>query len=228
MTCRPDAMTQGRTDGYTLVLERSSPLPSLAVFRGGEAVLSYAWPGEPSRSPGWLAEVRDVLGRAQIPLDAVGCFVCGVGPGSFSGIRACLAAVSGWALPRGLPVYGVASAAALAVAQMAEVVTVVGDARRKRLWCVTYRVEAGTSRVRLVDGRVPTHTAGDFSLIAPEDLPAVASGVVVSPDWERLAPVRAGLQPCAPGTAAVLGDIAYAEPAARRLEPSPIYLHPAV
>jgi len=228
--------------GYSLILDRSSPFPSLAVFRGGVPVLSHVWPGEPSRAPEWLAETRDLLAAAHIPLDAVAAFVCGIGPGSFSGIRACLAAVSGWALPGKRPVYGVASAAAVALAQAEALsvdrVTVIGDARRNRLWCVTYRVDAARACVRLDDGSVPTHTADDFRLVTAEALTQCVPGgtLVVSPDWERLAPTlqtafggaaRLVGQPVFPSAEAV-GRLALAEPSVRRLEPSPIYLHPAV
>ena len=226
--------------GYSIALDRSSPFPSLAVFQGGRVVLAHSWPGEPSRAPGWLAEMRDLLATAQIPLEAVASFICGTGPGSFSGIRACLAAANGLALPKRLPVYGVASAAAVALAQAeahsAESVTVVGDARRNRLWVVTYTV--AHSSVRLADGSVPTHTADDFQLVAAEALAqAIPEGtLVVSPDWERLAPVlqaafgdtaRLVCEPVFP-TAEAVGRLALAEPSARRIEPSPVYLHPAV
>ena len=223
---------------HTLVLDRSSPFPSLAVFKGGQAAFSHVWRGEPTRAPEWLAETRDLLDAAGVPLGSVSEFICGTGPGSFSGIRACLAALNGLALPGGHPVYGVTSAAALALAQAEELstgsVTVVGDARRNRLWCVTYSVDVALARVRLADGSVPTHTADDFRLVAADDLPgAIPAGTrVVSPDWERLAPTLLaafGLtgQPVFP-TAAAVGRLALAEPSARRREPSPVYLHPAV
>lgn len=227
---------------YTLALDRSSPFPSFAVFQGGKVMLAHVWQGEPTRAPGWLAEMRDQLAAAHIPLDAIAQFVCGTGPGSFSGIRACLAAMNGLAMPGQRPVYGVASAAALALAQAeahtAECVTVVGDARRNRLWCVTYRVDAARSRVRLFDGSVPAHTADDFRLVAADALAtAVPEGtLVVSPDRERLAPVlcaafgdtaRLAGQAVFP-TAEAVGRLALAEPPAQRAEPSPIYLHPAV
>ena len=222
----------------TFVLDRSSPSPSLAVFKDGQAVLSHVWQGEPTRAPEWLVETRDLLSAANVPLDAIGEFVCGTGPGSFSGIRACLAALNGLALPGGHPVYGVASAAALALAQAADSVTVIGDARRSRLWCVTYRIDAAQARVRLFNGSVPTHTADDFQLVTADDLPSVIPGGtrIVSPDWERLAPTlraafgdapRLVAQPVFP-TAEAIGRLAFADPSARCLEPSPIYLHPAV
>ncbi len=211
----------------------------MAVFDDSELVFEFAWPGEPTRAPEWLAEAERLLSERHIPADSIGCYVCGLGPGSFSGIRACLAALSGLALPGGNPVYGVSSAAALALGQAgrAELITVVGDARRNRLWCVTYRADAAARRVRLADGAVPTHTADDFRLVPAESLSAAvpAGTCVVTSDWERLAPVLSatfGADRLVPQAvfpkASDLGALAQADPAARVLEPLPIYLHPAV
>ena len=115
--------------------------------------------------------------------------------------------------------------------------TVIGDARRNRLWSVTYRVDAAACRVRLSDGRVPTHTADDFLLAPAEDLAKVVpEGTrIVSSDWERLSGLLGGafaaerLVPHAVfPKASDLGRLALAEPAACVVEPLPIYLHPAV
>lgn len=171
--------------------------------------------------------------------DELASFVCGLGPGSFSGIRAALSMLQGMALPGGRPVYGVASAAALALehATGADAVTVVGDARRNRLWCATYRTDASAQRVCLMDGRVPAHTAADFQLVSAEALAqAVPDGTrIVTTDWERIGGlltarfddarlVRQAVYP----SAEAVGRLALSDPSARVLEPLPIYLHPAV
>ena len=75
------------------------------------------WDGEPSRAPAWMAELADVIAAHGWNGASFDEFVCGLGPGSFSGIRACLAALQGLALPDGRPVYGIASAAAVALGQ---------------------------------------------------------------------------------------------------------------
>jgi len=222
-----------------LVMDRSTIRPGLAVFDGGELAFEQAWDGEPTRAPEWIAWVAEGLAAKGLSVSDMGAFVCGLGPGSFSGIRACLSALQGMALPGGNPVYGVASAAALALGQAegAAEVTVVGDARRSRLWCVTYRVEAGAHRVRLADGRVPTHTSDDFRLVPAEELPqsVPAGSRILSTDWERLGdfltarfPVERLVARAVYPSAADVGRLFLAEPQVGVLEPLPVYLHPAV
>lgn len=222
-----------------LVVDRSTSRPGFAVFEAGRLAYEHVWAGEPSRAPEWLDELSRLL--AERGLDAAGAesFVCGLGPGSFSGIRACLAALSGLALPGGRPVLGVASAAALALGQAGGVerVTVVGDARRDRLWCVTYRVDEAAGRVALDGGAAPAQTAADFRLVPAGALAAAvpAGSRVVTSDWERLAPVLRATFPdgrlverAVYPRPADLGRLALSGPGAAVPEPVPIYLHPAV
>ncbi len=209
------------------------------MFNGDVLVCEQVWDGEPTRSPEWIACLAETLSAAGLSVSELDAFVCGLGPGSFSGIRACLSALQGMALPDNRPVYGVSSAAALALghADVAKDVTVVGDARRNRLWCVTYRVDAAARRVRLFDGRVPSHTSDDFQLVPAESLSqAVPDGTrVLTADWDRLSGLltaafeadRLVAHAVFP-RAADVGRLALAEPSACLLEPLPVYLHPAV
>lgn len=222
-----------------LVIDRSSGQPGMAVFDNEELVCERAWDADPTRSPEWIAELAETLASHHLPVPSFDRFVCGLGPGSFSGIRACLSALQGLALPGARPVYGVASAAALALGQArgAERLTVVGDARRNRLWSVTYQVDPAARRVRLADGRAPTHTADDFRLTPVEELAAAvpADTRIVTSDWARLSLV---LTECFAEERLVdravfvratdLGRLALAEPEACVFEPVPVYLHPAV
>ncbi len=211
----------------------------MAVFADGELLCAREWDGEPARAPVWLEELASALKTCGITVADVGRFISGLGPGSFSGLRAGLSAMQGMALPGGKPVYGVASAAALALGQGcgAECVTVVGDARRDRLWSVTYRVDAAAQRVRLFDGREPTHSADDFMLTPSQEVAAaVPAGTrIVTSDWDRLGAVLEGAFPAERlvaravfPSAADVGRLALSEPRACVFEPLPIYLHPAV
>ncbi len=224
----------------SLVIDRSSARPSMAAFEDSERVCEKIWDGEPTRAPAWLAELARVLADHGWDVASFDAFVCGLGPGSFSGIRACLSALQGLALPDNKPVYGVASAAALALgqAEAEERVTVVGDARRSRIWCVTYEVRPAAAQVRMLGGALPTHTAEDFQLVPSEALGRAVPDAtrIVSADWERLAPLllttfaadRLVARTVNP-TAADVGRLALlALPASRVREPLPIYLHPAV
>jgi len=224
---------------YTLFLDRSSKFPSVACVKDDVPIFSYVWQGEPTRAPEWMSELEALLKKAQIPPDRIERFICGLGPGSFSGIRAGLAAVNGLALPSRTPVFGIASAAVVAWEHgSAETVTVVGDARRSRLWLVTYRVHAQTGRIVLLDGAAPTHTEADFQLIAADALPisVPAGSRIVTSEWERLQTVLVShfgasgrlVQRSVFPSADALARMVSANSDRLRPEPSPIYLHPAV
>jgi len=222
-----------------LTADRSAGRSGMAVFKDGEAVCVKRWDTEPSRAPEWIAEAWQALAKASIEISDIDRFICGLGPGSFSGIRACLSALQGMALPGGRPVYGMASAATLALGQAhsAEVVTVTGDARRGRIWCVTYRIEKAATRVRLADGGMPSHTGDDFMLVKAGDLAeAVPEGtLIVSPEWTRLGQLLAETFPSERlvrrdvfPDVLDLGRLALSEPDVCATAPVPIYLHPAV
>jgi tRNA A37 threonylcarbamoyladenosine modification protein TsaB len=112
----------------TLVIDRSSAQPSFALFKGTDFICKHTWQGEPTRAPEWMADLRAKLMEHLVPLTSITSFVSGLGPGSFSGIRACLAAMNGMALPTKTPVYGVASAAALAYEQPEDLVLALSAA----------------------------------------------------------------------------------------------------
>jgi tRNA threonylcarbamoyl adenosine modification protein YeaZ len=230
----------------TLIIERSTRHAGWALFEGDRCRLETATDTEPARAPAWLAELDAALTAAGVSLAQVARFVAGLGPGSFSGIRATVAALQGMALPGGTPLLGIGSAAALAHALLTEradqglhtPVSVVGDARRERLWCGTFLLDHGQLRIlRGDETRPPTHDADDFQLLTLAELPGhlPPTSVVATPDWTRLAPRLTPLLPAAqllPGeqrpTAAAAGRLFLADPAAARREPAPIYVHPAV
>lgn len=225
-----------------LLMDRSSPDPGMAVCEDGRNICALAWKGAPTGSPAWMADVRDALRDAGVAPASLDLFVCGLGPGSFSGIRACLSALTGMALPGGKPVAGLASAAGIAldyaIASGRDRITVIGDARRERLWVVHYAVDAVNGRVRLLDGCAPTQTAADFRLVRTGELDAAVppDTAVLSPDAARLAPVlaehfpperlgsRLPVYPSIDG----LCRIAFADREACRPNPQPIYLQAAV
>ena len=95
-------------EGYTLFLERSSAVQSVALARGGAVVAAEAFKGLDARSGEWAVRVRDfVAGRRLSRL------VVGTGPGSFAGVRAALAFAQGYAIGSGCEVLGLPSPCAL-------------------------------------------------------------------------------------------------------------------
>ncbi len=96
-----------------LAIDTATEVCSVAwVSDHGERRLSRDLPRAHNRH--LLAMVDEILGEHS--LDAVTHLACGVGPGSFTGLRIAVATIQGLAWPRDLPVAGYCSLAAQAVA----------------------------------------------------------------------------------------------------------------
>lgn len=221
-----------------LCIERSDD--SWAVSRGGDVVATGRLRASGPRAPEWFPGLVGALDEAGLGIGSIDAFLCGIGPGSFSGIRSVLAAFQGLAMPRGLPVLGLSDAAALAgaqsIARNAPTVAVVGDARRGLLWVAAYDVSADGAVAMHGSGAAPTHTSDDFALVRPDELrTAIPEGaLVVSGEYGRISSaigslatdnaIREDLRPSAADILALYGSA----PEAALRNPSPIYLHPAV
>lgn len=89
-----------------------------------------------------LPEIDALLSEAGISRDDVACVVCGRGPGSFTGVRICMASAKGIAIGLGVALFGVSTADAQAWQQwdagVRGSVVVLGDAMRKEVYPVRY------------------------------------------------------------------------------------------
>jgi tRNA threonylcarbamoyl adenosine modification protein YeaZ len=103
--------------------------------------------------PGMVSSMLEELGVGSERISAV---VCGVGPGSFTGIRIALSFAHGFAFRRGLPLAGVSSLAAALVHPSLPVDrprVALLDALRGEAYC--RRLEAGAELSDDSDARVP-------------------------------------------------------------------------
>lgn len=117
-----------------------------------------------------LPEIDALLKQENIARDQVACVVCGRGPGSFTGVRICMASAKGIAIGLDVPLFGVSTADAQAWQQWHAGVrgqlVVIGDAMRKEVYPVRYTLsDAGIERLN-----------SDFVMKAAE-LPAWLGGV---------------------------------------------------
>ena len=132
-----------------LALEFSSERRSVALARGG-AVLAEAVEQTGGRGTNVFALVEKVLADAKILREEIEVLAVGLGPGSYTGIRAAIAVAQGWQLARGVKVLGVNSAEALAAQAQAEKifgrVNVAIDAQRGEFYLATWEISATARR----------------------------------------------------------------------------------
>jgi tRNA threonylcarbamoyladenosine biosynthesis protein TsaB len=130
-----------------LALEFSSDRRSVAVARDG-AVLAEAVQHTESRATAAFALIETVLADAKIAREEIEMIAVGLGPGSYTGIRASIALAQGWRLAREIKIWGVNSAAAMALKAQSGGnfghVNVVIDAQRGEFYLAAWEIsEAG-------------------------------------------------------------------------------------
>ncbi len=152
-----------------LAVDTATEACSVALSVDG-AVRARFEPMQREHTQKLLPMIEQVLagaGKSVAQLDGI---VCGIGPGSFAGLRIGLGVVKGLALARDLPVAGVSSLAMLAQRAMrlegATQVAAIIDARMNEVYFGAYRRDAaGLAAVLLAD-----------RVCAPEGVPALGAG----------------------------------------------------
>ena len=127
----------------TLAIDTSTPRGAVALLRDDKPLAEQSF--DRSQTGGNLFDATTkLLSENQLAVLDIGLFAVGLGPGSFTGIRAGIAAVKGLALPRKLPIKGVSSYDALALTALPKMprdcpqMCVLGDARRDEIYFALY------------------------------------------------------------------------------------------
>src|SRR5258706_8021657 len=96
-----------------LAFEFSSAQRSVALARNG-VVLSEAAESGGYRVTNAFGLTEKVLADAKVSREVIEVIAVGIGPGSYTGIRAAIAIAQGWQLARGIKLIGISSAEELA------------------------------------------------------------------------------------------------------------------
>jgi tRNA threonylcarbamoyl adenosine modification protein YeaZ len=190
-----------------LALEFSSPQRSVAVVRRDEFHESPSFsnksgtrkarPSElivnevvESSSNAPLSMIEEALREAKLEREQIECLVVGLGPGSYTGIRAAISIVQGWQLARRVKTLGVSSVECIAAQAQADGATgrvdVIIDAQREELYLATYELTPD-SRHEIEPLKIVTMAAARQRaeagnvLIGPEVSRWFASGKTVFP-----------------------------------------------
>ena len=100
-----------------LAIEFSSDHRSVAVLDGARLFAEQTV--TEGRDTASVALIESALGEAAVGRTEIDCIAVGIGPGSYTGIRAAIALTQGWQLARGVKVHGVDSLEALAKGEQA-------------------------------------------------------------------------------------------------------------
>jgi len=128
-----------------LALEFSSDRRSVALARGG-TVLSEAVEETAGRTTNALGLIEKVLADGKVSREEIEVIAVGLGPGSYTGIRAAIAVAQGWQLARGVKLLGEASTEAIAAQAQAEKlfghVNILIDAQRGEFYLSEWEISA--------------------------------------------------------------------------------------
>jgi tRNA threonylcarbamoyl adenosine modification protein YeaZ len=203
-----------------LAFEFSSPQRSVAVLHTDTPGQTIASAEVLERSPGNtmkpLAMTAEVLRQAGLERGEIECIAVGIGPGSYTGIRAGIALAQGWQLGREVKLLGISSVHCIAANAYAPGlrgnISVVVDAQKGELYVADYDLD-----------RSPLHEKTPLRLASPLDVidREKAGSFLVGPEILRWFPQGKQIFP----TASVLAQLATSRTdfvTAEKLEP--IYL----
>ncbi len=172
-----------------LAIEHSTNIGSIALLNDNNILQESTWQ-RAAREPSMLIEqISNILAQQTLSATDIDIFAFGQGPGIYSNLRISLSALNGLALPDKKPVYGISSATALAHAHIQKYglkkITIIGDARRNRIWYAPF-----TIKNRQLQDKQP------YQLLPIDELPNYfkADDTIISPDWNRLAEPLASIE----------------------------------
>jgi tRNA threonylcarbamoyladenosine biosynthesis protein TsaB len=189
-----------------LALEFSSAQRSVAVARG-ESILSEAEESG-GRSIAAFGMIEKVLAEAKLDRGQIEAVAIGLGPGSYTGIRAAIAMAQGWQLAHGVKLLGVSSAECLAAQARAERIwgriNVVIDAQRGEFYLAAWDVSANGSReiapLKIVSAaEIQSRAVAGEIFIGPEAAKCGAAGKILFPHASTLAELAAHKSEFVPG-----------------------------
>lgn len=179
-----------------LALEFSSEQRSVAVAHGGSVLNETIKTG--GRSTAAFDLIEGVLRGSKLERDDVETIAVGLGPGSYTGIRAAIALAEGWKLARNVNLTGVSSVAAIvSVAQTGKIfgpVSVVVNAQREEFYCATYDIaETGwTENTPLkILSREETLLVSQGRIIVGPEAPKFPQGRLLYPSAAAIAKLAA-------------------------------------
>jgi tRNA threonylcarbamoyl adenosine modification protein YeaZ len=192
-----------------LAFEFSSAQRSVAVVQsdgqGGHRTSEVIETG--GRTIRGIGAIERALRQAQLEREQIDCIAVGLGPGSYTGIRAAIALAQGWQLAREIKLLGVSSIEAIAAQAQADglvgLIHVVVDAQRNELYWATYEMDHANRRevapVRLATIDEVRAGQGAGTVVGPEVATWFPQGRVITPRAAKVGELALGRNDFLPG-----------------------------
>jgi tRNA threonylcarbamoyladenosine biosynthesis protein TsaB len=183
-----------------LALEFSSPQRSVAVLRTDGTAIAAEVVETGGRGTNAFGMIEQALAEAKIEREQIDVLAVGLGPGSYTGIRAAISLAQGWQLARGVKLLGVSSVETIAAQARAEKilgrVSVVIDAQRNEFYLATHEITADGRReiapLKIMTGaEVESRAAAGEMLAGPEVTKWFPGGRLIFPRAAVLAELAA-------------------------------------
>lgn len=136
-----------------LSMDTSSDVCSVALLENNNIVDELHNSSEREHSQSLMPMIKDLLEKNNISLDNIDLVACGIGPGSFTGIRIGIATVKAFADAKNIPVVGINSLEAQAYLALMEeekknckILSMI-DARNENAYVAVYRCKNGNFSV---------------------------------------------------------------------------------
>ena len=131
----------------TLAIDTSNEVCSLAVFDEEKLIVENKNKGMKQHSVVLMPMIKTTLEKKKIALDEIGVLGCGIGPGSFTGVRIAIATVKAFSDIKKIPIVGVNSLEAQAYSVIMEngkkeeckILSLI-DAKNDNAYMAVYRV----------------------------------------------------------------------------------------
>lgn len=135
-----------------LAIDTSTPIGSVAVLDGSRLLAEVTADVRARHGETVLAHVEHAMRLARLGAADLELVACGLGPGSFTGLRVGLATAKGLAIARRTPLVGVPSIRVLARGRATPVRTVVAvvDAHKGEVYAAAYRSEPDGTLVEIL------------------------------------------------------------------------------
>jgi len=124
-----------------LAIDTSTACLAVALIKDGELIASKNYARQMKHAKHIVRIVASVLDEARVSITDLDCIACGVGPGSFTGLRIGHAFVKGMSVAHTIPLMPFSSMELLAqnIKKNHEKIAVVLDARRERFYVSVYK-----------------------------------------------------------------------------------------